>query len=101
VTLAATPYSGSALTGWGGACSGPGGCVVTMNSSQSVAATFAASPFVYIPFGPIPFVYSGLPFHAPYRYSGGAAVFATMIYKARFEAVIRAGAPSAAGRAGR
>ena len=41
VTLTATPASGWNLSGWGGACSGVGNCVVTMNAAQSVTATFA------------------------------------------------------------
>lgn len=40
VSLAATPDSGSTFAGWGGACSGTGACSVTMNSAQSVSATF-------------------------------------------------------------
>ena len=41
VTLTAAPKSGSALASWGGACSGTAStCPVTMNSSQSVTATF-------------------------------------------------------------
>src|SRR6185437_7476867 len=40
VNLAATPASGSAFTGWGGACSGTGSCTVTLNSNQSVVANF-------------------------------------------------------------
>ena len=40
VTLAATPASGGTFTGWGGACSGTGSCVVTMNAAESVTATF-------------------------------------------------------------
>ena len=40
VTLTATPASGWIFSGWGGACSGSGGCTVTMNSPQSVSATF-------------------------------------------------------------
>ena len=43
VTLTATPSSGFVFTGWGGACSGVGSCVVTMNAAQSVTATFAQS----------------------------------------------------------
>lgn len=40
VTLAATPISGSRFTGWTGACSGLGACVVTMSEARSVTATF-------------------------------------------------------------
>jgi uncharacterized protein (TIGR03437 family) len=40
VTLTATPNNGSTFAGWSGACSGTGSCAVTMNSSQSVTATF-------------------------------------------------------------
>jgi YVTN family beta-propeller protein len=40
VTLTASPSAGSTFTGWSGACSGTGSCVVAMNSSQSVTATF-------------------------------------------------------------
>ncbi len=45
VTLAETPASGSTFTGWSGACSGTGSCVVTMNSAETVTATFALSTF--------------------------------------------------------
>ena len=45
VTLIATPASGSAFAGWGGACTGTGGCVVAMNATQSVTATFNKSGF--------------------------------------------------------
>jgi uncharacterized repeat protein (TIGR03803 family) len=43
VTLTASGASGSSFSGWGGACSGTGSCVVTMNASQSVTAAFAAN----------------------------------------------------------
>lgn len=43
VTLAATPNSGTIFTGWSGACSGTGSCVVNMNANQSVSATFTPS----------------------------------------------------------
>ncbi len=42
VSLTATPDPGSTFVGWGGGgCSGTGSCVVSMNSSRSVTATFA------------------------------------------------------------
>ena len=44
VTLAAAPLTGSVFIGWSGACSGAGACVVTMDASKSVTATFAALP---------------------------------------------------------
>ena len=43
VTLTATPAGGATFTGWGGACTGNGGCLVTMNSLESVTAIFSAS----------------------------------------------------------
>lgn len=45
VTLTATPASGTSFTGWSGACSGTGSCIVTMNSAQSVTATFGVVTF--------------------------------------------------------
>ncbi len=45
VTLTATPSGSSTFGGWGGgACSGTGTCMLTMNSSQSVTADFVAPP---------------------------------------------------------
>ncbi len=44
VTLTATPDSGMEFTGWsGGGCGGTGTCTVTMNSDNSVIATFTTS----------------------------------------------------------
>ena len=40
VTLNAAAGSGSAFAGWSGACTGIGGCTVSMTQSQSVTATF-------------------------------------------------------------
>jgi len=43
VTLSANPAQGSTFAGWGGACSGTGGCTVTMTQAQNVTAQFASS----------------------------------------------------------
>lgn len=43
-TLTATPATGSTFTGWSGACSGTGSCLVTMNTNQTVTATFDSTP---------------------------------------------------------
>jgi lysophospholipase L1-like esterase len=43
VTLTASPASNATFTGWSGACSGTGACVVTMNQARSVTATFNTS----------------------------------------------------------
>jgi hypothetical protein len=40
VTLSATPGSGWVFSGWSGACSGTGSCVVTMSAAESVTAMF-------------------------------------------------------------
>ncbi|ACM18449.1 serine protease, subtilase family [Geotalea daltonii FRC-32] len=40
VTLSATPAPGYAFTGWSGACSGGGSCVITTNQLCAVTATF-------------------------------------------------------------
>lgn len=44
VTLTATPSAPATFAGWGSACSGTAGCSVTMNSAQSVTASFAPPP---------------------------------------------------------
>ena len=44
VSFTAAPASGFRFDGWGGACSGPGGCAVTMQGETQVFATFAAIP---------------------------------------------------------
>jgi hypothetical protein len=43
VMLTATPIGGATFNGWGGACSGNGSCLVTMNSLESVTAMFSSS----------------------------------------------------------
>ena len=40
VTLTAAPATGSTFLGWSGGCSGNGMCSLTINSAQSVGATF-------------------------------------------------------------
>jgi uncharacterized repeat protein (TIGR02543 family) len=42
VTLTASPASGYVFSGWSGACTGTGGCSVTMNAARSVTAIFTA-----------------------------------------------------------
>jgi hypothetical protein len=42
VTLSANPAPGSSFTGWGGACSGVGSCVLSMTVAKSVTAGFQA-----------------------------------------------------------
>jgi phospholipase C len=48
ITLTATPGANSLFGGWSGACSGTGPCVVTVNSNQSVTATFNAMQTVQV-----------------------------------------------------
>ena len=44
VSLFALPLNGAVFTGWSGACSGTGSCVVTMNADTSVTASFGPPP---------------------------------------------------------
>jgi hypothetical protein len=44
VTLSATPASEAIFLGWGGACSGTGNCIVTVQSVQGITADFAYAP---------------------------------------------------------
>ncbi|GMU74026.1 MAG: hypothetical protein AMXMBFR44_2250 [Candidatus Campbellbacteria bacterium] len=59
VTLTATPATGSTFTGWSGACSGTGSCVVSMTQNRSVTATFntGASVTATISASPSPVTY--------------------------------------------
>ena len=41
VTLNETPANGWSFSGWSGACSGTGSCMVTMSAAESVTATFS------------------------------------------------------------
>lgn len=41
VTLVAQPAGGAVFTGWNGACSGVGSCIVNMNVAKSVGANFS------------------------------------------------------------
>jgi uncharacterized repeat protein (TIGR02543 family) len=43
VTLTATPTAGFTFDGWGGACSGTGGCTVTADEARSVTAHFSGA----------------------------------------------------------
>jgi len=44
VTLSAAAANDSVFTGWSGACSGTGSCMVTMDSAKAVTATFDGNP---------------------------------------------------------
>jgi uncharacterized repeat protein (TIGR03803 family) len=43
VQLSESPSAGSTFSGWSGACSGSGSCMVTLSAAESVTATFTAS----------------------------------------------------------
>jgi predicted outer membrane repeat protein len=49
VTLTAAADFGSTFSGWGGACTGTGDCVVTMDDAKSVTASFEEGQTVYSP----------------------------------------------------
>lgn len=42
VALTATPAAGFRFDGWGGACTGPGGCTVSLSADAAVFASFVA-----------------------------------------------------------
>jgi Divergent InlB B-repeat domain len=46
VTLTATATTDSIFTGWSGACTGTGACVVMMNAAKAVTANFTVPTFV-------------------------------------------------------
>ncbi|MBA3393842.1 MAG: hypothetical protein H0T89_14435 [Deltaproteobacteria bacterium] len=46
ITLSAAPGFGSSFAGWSGACTGTGGCSVTMDAAKSVTATFTLDSFL-------------------------------------------------------
>ena len=45
VTLTAAPSPGYSFTGWGGSCTGPGTCTVTMDTAKFVTANFIVTPY--------------------------------------------------------
>lgn len=45
VTLSAAPSADSTFSGWSGACTGTGDCVLTVDAARSVTATFAKRQF--------------------------------------------------------
>jgi len=46
VTVTPAPATGSAFTGWSGACSGAGSCTVTMDAAKAVTATFSTNSYL-------------------------------------------------------
>ena len=47
ITLTAIPQAGSTFDGWvGGGCSGTGSCIVTLNSDETVTATFTLQRYL-------------------------------------------------------
>jgi hypothetical protein len=48
VTVTNMPAAGSIFTGWSGACTGSDACVVTMNGTKSVTATFSLGSFAVL-----------------------------------------------------
>ena len=47
VTLTAAPAAGSTFVNWMGACTGSGGCTVTMSAARAVTATFGVSTVTF------------------------------------------------------
>src|SRR5437867_2445063 len=48
VALTAVPSTGSVFSGWSGACTGSGGCSITMDAAKSVTATFTLKPVLTV-----------------------------------------------------
>jgi subtilisin family serine protease len=48
VTLTAVPSASSVFSSWSGACTGSGGCSVTMDAAKSVTATFTLKPVLTV-----------------------------------------------------
>ena len=80
VTLNATPATGWAFTGWGGACSGTGSCNVTMTQNLSVSATFTQLPVTLTvsvaaaALSPAPMASSTAPARCTHTYDPGTPV---------------------------
>ncbi len=53
VTLTATPAPGAIFTGWSGACTGTGTCVVSMSQARTIAATFLTTYQLSVAVNPI------------------------------------------------
>lgn len=47
VAVTATPQATSIFETWGGDCTGNGACLVTMDSSKNISATFVPAPLAY------------------------------------------------------
>ena len=48
VALTAVPSTGSVFSGWSDACTGSGGCSITMDAAKSVTATFTLKPVLTV-----------------------------------------------------
>jgi len=76
VTLSANPNSGYVFSGWTGACSGTGTCVVTLNSNQTVGANFSpTTPVSITTSSPLPDAIQGQPYFQIVGASGGSGSY--------------------------
>ena len=74
VSLVEIPANGDSFAGWGGACSGVGTCIITMNEAQSVSANFNQGA------GPAsPLLAAVLPSSRSVEIGNTATTFATII----------------------